>query len=120
MKAKKLYPFTEARRIARGHGFSSQQEFLDYECPGAYQLPKNPQEIWAKEWQGWEDWLGVPWHFEKGRAIARTLGVSSEVEYIRLYKENKNKDGDESRLPYRPDLYYKSEWQGWDDFLVGS
>jgi hypothetical protein len=49
----KLYPFQEARKIARGHGFSSKEEFVEYSCPGAYQLPKNAEEVWSDEWKGW-------------------------------------------------------------------
>ena len=49
----KFYPFQEARKIARGHGFSSKDEFIDYCCPGAYQLPKNPEEVWFDDWNGW-------------------------------------------------------------------
>ena len=117
---KALYPWREARRIARGHGFSSKQEFIDYECPGAYQLPKNPDEIWKDDWISWEDWLGICLDFEQGRDVARKLNVKTEEEYLKLFTEKLIDDDDiASRLPYRPDLKYKSEWQGWDDWLIG-
>ena len=35
---RKLYSYEEARRIARGHGFQSREEFIEYECAGAYQV----------------------------------------------------------------------------------
>lgn len=115
---KKLYSFVEARKIARGLGFSNAQEFIDYDCPGAYQLPKNPQDVWANEWQGWDDWLGLPWEFTKGRAITRSMRLESEQEYLSYFQEKKHQDNPEqSRLPYRPDLYYKDEWISWDDWL---
>jgi len=28
-----------------------------------------------------------------------------------------NDDDSASRLPYRPDLKYKEEWKGWNDWL---
>jgi len=117
-KKKVLYPFYEARKIARSHGFDSKEEFLDYSCPGAYQLPKNPDGLYEKDWKGWEDFLGVCWEFSKGREIARGLNLESEEEYLRLFKDNEI-DGDDpaSRLPYQPDLKYKLEWQGWEDWL---
>jgi len=88
VKCKKIYSFQEARRLARGHGFSSKEEFLLYDCPGAYQLPKNPNDIYQEEekireasdedrearigrlpyrpdiyyqnsWLGWEDYLDI-------------------------------------------------------------
>lgn len=114
---RRLYSFTEARKIARGHGFSNKQEFLDYECPGAYQLPKNPQEVWSEEWSGWDDWLGIPWPFTTAREIARRMKLGSEEEYLELISEKKYDNTDFDRLPYRPNLFYKSEWFSWEDWL---
>jgi hypothetical protein len=114
----KLYPFGEARKIARGHGFANREEFLEYSCPGAYQLPKNPEEVWAEEWTSWEDFLGICHDFEAGRKIARTLDVASEEEYLAIFQEKRLRDDDlASRLPYRPDLKFKQEWKGWGDWL---
>jgi hypothetical protein len=113
-----LYSFTEARKIARTYGFTK-EEFLDYDCPGAYQLPKNPQEVWKEEWKGWEDFLGTCLTFDEGRRVARSLGdVNSKEEYLELFREKKLSDHDiASRLPYRPDLKYKGKWISWQDFL---
>jgi hypothetical protein len=117
-KKTSLYPWREARRIARGHGFQSKEEFLEYSCAGAYQVPKNPDEVWKDDWKGWDDWLGISWDFAPGREIARALNVTTKEEYMKLF-ENKLVDDDEqaSRLPYRPDLKHKAEWKGWEDWL---
>ena len=115
---KKLYSFKEARRIARGHGFSSKEEFIEYSCPGAYQLPKNPHEVWKAEFTTWEDWLGICYTFEEGKEIAQKLGISSKEGYLELFEKKLIDDDDDAiRLPYRPDLMYKAEWQGWSDWL---
>lgn len=117
-KRKRLYSFIEARRVARGHGFTSKQEFIEYECAGAYQLPKNADEVWRDDWKGWNDFLGVRWNFEEGKEIARKLKLQSEEEYLEFSREKKaNEDDPASRLPFRPDLLYKEEWQGWDAWL---
>ena len=125
-KKRALYSFVEARRIARGHGFASQQEFLDYDCAGAYQLPKNADEVWSRDWTSWDDFLGIPLEFSEAREIAREkVGpnsewkVSTEAQYLELMKQKVFEDGDiASRLPYRPDLKYKTKgWVSWDDFL---
>lgn len=47
-KSRKLFSFDEARRIARGHGFDSKEEFLEYTCPGAYQIPKDADVVWTE------------------------------------------------------------------------
>ena len=46
LNARRLYSFEEARKIARGHGFDSKEEFIEYECAGAYQLPKDADKVW--------------------------------------------------------------------------
>ena len=115
-----LYPFQEARKIARNYGFESKEEFLEYSCPGAYQLPKNPDEVWENEWLGWENFLGICYNFEEGRTIARKLKLKNKEEYIKLFDDKIICDDDPaSRLPYKPDLKYKAEgWLGWDDWLL--
>lgn len=120
-KSRRLYSFEEARRIARGHGFGSKEEFQDYMCPGAYQIPKDADVVWAESWQGWEDFLGVTLTFSEGREVAHKLeGIETEEAYMALMKSKTIPDGDiSSRLPFRPDLMYKEQWQGWEDFLIG-
>ena len=123
VKARKLYSWSEARRKARTYGFTSQQEFVEYECAGSYQLPKNSDEVWADEWTSWEDFLGVPLKFEEAKAVARALardkGVNSEEAYLELKKRANGISDDDmaSRLPLKPDLYYRADWTSWDDFL---
>lgn len=122
-RQKRLYSFKEARKIARAYGFTSQTEFLEYECAGCYQLPKNVETLYRNEWKGWEDFLGVSLSYGEGRLVARKLGMVKKEAYLKL-KEEESKTIDASvvdddlilRLPYRPDLYYK-EWVSWEDWL---
>ena len=122
-KARLIYTWNEARAKARAYGFSTQQEFVDYECAGTYQLPKNADEVWAEEWTSWDDFLGVRLGFDQARDIARTClagghGVDSEEKYLELMRGKTIGDDElSSRLPLRPDLYYKAEWVSWQDFL---
>lgn len=123
-KKRALYSFSEARKIARGHGFSTTDEFLEYDCAGAYQLPKNADEVWADDWTSWEDFLGLPFRdFEEAREIARAFAVkwkvSTEEEYLEIFRSKQVEDGDiASRLPFRPDQKYENQgWISWEDFL---
>ncbi|EJK76811.1 hypothetical protein THAOC_01406, partial [Thalassiosira oceanica] len=87
---------------------------------GAYQLPKDADVVWKDDWTSWEDFLGVTLTFEAGREVARTMEVATEDDYMRLMKSKTIPEEDvASRLPFRPDLMYKDNWNGWDDFLVG-
>jgi len=134
-------PFAEARAMARAMGMSSKEEWDEYSCPGAYRLPKDADVVWAAEWCGWDDWLGVPLGFEEARQLARTLGVTGPDEFAALKTASErvrradtdawnaghalrmggDDDGDGGvdlgRLPVRPDLYYHREWAGWSDFI---
>ena len=77
-----------------------------------------------KEWKGWDDFLGLPLSFLEARSVARSLnGVTDKVSYLELMENRGSRIPDDdiaSRLPYRPDLKYKTEWRGWDDFLTNS
>jgi hypothetical protein len=78
-KSRRLYTFDEARKVARGHGFDSKQEFLEYTCPGAYQIPKDADVVWKEDWRGWDDFLGIPLSFQEVSyygVIIIVIGVS--------------------------------------------
>lgn len=135
VRCKKLYSFEEARRLARGHGFSSMEEFLLYDCPGAYQLPKNPNEIYQEEgWIDWEDFLGIPYSsYEEAKLVVQKdilpqNRLLTKDQYLTFMEElSRRKEtyeaGDDDRearigrLPYRPDIYYQKSWIGWEDYL---
>ena len=128
--------------MARAMGMSSRAEWDEYDCPGAYRLPKDPDCVWVAEWQGWEDWLGVTLPFGEARAVVRQLGLSSEREYAELLAAGAvlertdpaawkgghalqvrqaagggvEVEVDTGRLPARPELKYP-EWKGWGDWL---
>ena len=106
--------FDEARSMARAMGMSSKEEYDEYDCPGAYRLPKRPEETWPDEWLGWNDWLGVPLALADASAAARRLNLRTEDEYLAHVRAH---PGD--RLPARPDRYYRERWDGWASFLSG-
>jgi len=127
-KKKSIYTFQEARRMARSHGFESKKEYQNYTCPGAYRLPTHPDRMFATEWKGWDDWLAIPYPYEQAKQVAHKLQITSPQEWMNVFEQHKIWDDDDdgsddhpvARLPYRPDLYYKNEWQGWEDWLGAS
>ena len=107
--------FEEARKFARAMALSTKDEWLEYSCPGPYRLPKNPEVVWANEFRGWEDWLGVPLSWDEALALVRSCGVQSHDEYARFQQD----EGEAARLPTQPDRYY-SEFTTWEAFLGSS
>ena len=59
--------------------------------------------------------------FEEGREVARLLdGIDLDGAYLEYVGGGTAPDDDAaSRLPHRPDLKYRADWLGWDDFLIG-
>ena len=78
-KSRRLYTFTEARKLARGHGFDSKEEFMEYSCPGAYHIPKDADVVWKDDWKGWDDFLGIPLEFEEVSSSSLLL-----VNFLRI------------------------------------
>ena len=57
--AKTVWTFEEAREYARSFGFGSKDEYVEYRCPGAYALPRDPVAAFGDRWTTWEDYLGL-------------------------------------------------------------
>lgn len=140
-RSKPLYSFEEARAMAQWMGFASKEEWDAHEFEGgrgSYQLPKDPDVVYSEEFVDWEDWLGVMLPFKEARAKSRSLGLETKEAYVEYVLEpQRQRNAQEwafaslvrkmggkrtgtrpsTRLPWQPDLYYKSEWQGWEDWL---
>ena len=60
LSAKKtVWTFDEARDYARSFGFGSKDEYVEYRCPGAYALPRDPVAAFGDRWTSWDDYLGT-------------------------------------------------------------
>ena len=59
LSAKTVWTFDEAREYARSFGFGSKDEYVEYRCPGAYALPRDPVAAFGDRWTTWEDYLGL-------------------------------------------------------------
>ena len=105
--------------MARSMGMSTREEWDEYRCPGAYQLPKDPDVVWAASWRGWDDFLGAMLPFAEAKRMVSALRLTSELEYGELMRTGEAADVgvDTGRLPARPPALYAREWAGWDDFL---
>ena len=50
---KTVWTFDEAREYARSFGFESKDEYVEYRCPGAYALPRDPVAAFGDRWTSW-------------------------------------------------------------------
>lgn len=104
--AKPLFTFEVARKMARARCFPSVEDFLQYDAPGPYRVPKDPEVVYKGEWKGWEDFLGLFYTYQHARGLIVSNGIKTEQEYLFLQERDQ-------RLPYRPDLFYKDQWEGY-------
>lgn len=72
-------------------------------------VPSYPDEMYAPEWCGWEEWLGLMRTYNDTKNIAtNVLRLKSLDDYLLFVKSNA-KRAEGLRIPVRPDLYY-DEW----------
>jgi len=116
--------FEEAREYVRSLGLRSVAEWTKWRKSGERppDIPTNPNTAYKNEWTNMGDWLGTgaiataqkhyrP--FEEARKHARNLGLKSARAWERYAKSGKCP----SDIPSNPQRTYKSEWNGWPDWL---
>ena len=97
-------------------GLRSREEYLDYRR-GPY-LPSRPDEMYAEDWVGWDEFLGVMRSFDEARYIVRHVLRLSSVEEYNDFVRADTKRAEGLRIPARPDVVYKDEgWESFDHFF---
>lgn len=87
-------------------------------------IPNSPQDVYNKEWMGWNDFLGVnnkkPSDYnyiplkDATEYVQKKLNVKSKLEWRKLVLDDKIPDN----IPNRPERYYKNNgWKSWGDFF---
>ena len=117
-KKENFLPFEEAMLKAQAAGVSSLAEYNKWQR-GQSDMPSRPEQVYAKEWQGWGHFLGTGrvmnrkedfLSFEEALAKVRQAGISSKRKYQKWQVEHHD-------MPAHPPQVYAKEWQGWRHFL---
>ena len=112
----KYLTYQEARKAAQSYGFKGLEDYKHkYECD--LKLPANPNQYYPEDWVDWFDYLGNERPkdskyrtYKEARKVARAFGFSGLIEYGNNYHQD-------SKLPARPDNFYKDDWVDWYDYL---
>jgi len=122
-REKVFRPFNEARLFVHSLGLNSAAEWRAYSVSKRPEdIPAAPQNTYISEWKGWGDWLGtgsvatqrrVFRPFKEARTFARSLGLSSQREWIEYSKSGKRPYD----IPSDPQTVYKDDWKSMGDWL---
>src|SRR3989344_399421 len=116
--------FESAREFVHQLKLKSYREWRKYLKSGKKpsDIPSSPYSVYAKEWKGYQDWLGnfetksiyrefLP--FEQAREFARKLGLRTEDEW-REFRTSKKMP---NNIPSEPRRVYKDKWKSMPDWL---
>ncbi len=123
---KNFLPFEEARKYVRTLGLAGKKEWNEYKNSKDFlnNLPKNPEIVYKKEWDGTADWLGTGrikpitkksgmYSFVKAREYVRSVGLKNTKEWFDYCKSGKKPPG----IPVAPYGAYQDDWIGFPDWL---
>ena len=112
LRYRKLNPYEKARARVLGFGHRSKADWDEAVSSGqlGQYVINHPDEMYAPEWSGWEEWLGLMRSYNDTKNLATNiLGLKTLDEYLIFVKSN-SKRAEGLRIPVRPDLYYKDDW----------
>jgi superfamily II DNA or RNA helicase len=118
---RKYRGFVEARRFVRALGLKSRRAWKVYAkaADRPADIPTAPQQVYRNRWSGWGDFLGTnKWRrafrpFKEAREFVRTLGLTSQKEWV-VYAASAKKPSD---IPSQPHRVYEGEWTSYADWL---
>jgi hypothetical protein len=121
---KRYIPFETARFGVQRLGLCDEAEWRQWisdQKPGItskrwWYMPSHPDRAYPADWQGWDDWLGVPLSFDEARAVVASLHIQSQEHWWVVAREQATKL-QRLRVPARPHLYYAEQWLGYTHWL---
>ena len=121
-----LRSFENARKYVQSLNFKSRADWKRFTQSNdiPFDIPKRPDAV--KEYKdfftSWDDWLGVKIKsynpldylpFVEARKFAQGLNLKSKPEWVEYYKNHPLPP----KIPHNPNIVYKAEWNGIDDWL---
>ena len=117
-KKKKWKTYNQAKNYIRKQDIKTYYELIQWlkSDQRPKDFPPDPQNVYSDHWQGPAVFLGIRWlSFKEAIKIVQLMNLASPEEYKELVKSREWGD----KLPFNPVFVYKTQWQGWDDFLHG-
>lgn len=111
MRYRKLNPYEQVRKRVIGFGHRSKDDWDEAVQSGQLggYVPSHPDEMYAPEWVSWEEWLGLMRSYPDAKSLVAMLRIKNLDDYI-LFVRSDSKRAEGLRIPVRPDIFYKDEW----------
>jgi len=117
-----LLPFTEVRKMARGLGLDTKDDFDDWLNNGGRGVefggyfPQKPDELYEDDWRGWDDFLGARRSYDDAKRELKQLGLTTRDEWQHFTQNYPDVLAD-LRIPVVPEQAYRADFKGFDDWL---
>ena len=115
-------PYQSARQYVQSLGIKTSRQFQKWSHSGQrpIDIPSNPFKVYKSEWNGWGEFLGTGnvnkkkfRDYESAKEHIQSLGIKTYSQY----KEWSRSGARPNDIPSNPFKVYKSEWNGWGEFL---
>jgi hypothetical protein len=115
---------SQASAVAKFEGIQSRSQYRTWhDMYKPYDMPKQPNKVYKKDWMGWPHFLGNNNKFKEYRKytnyenafiFARQSNIKTKDEWVEKWRN----DELPRDIPCRPDiLYRKRGFKGWKHFL---
>ena len=116
-KYRRLVPYKAARLTAMRLGLRSKEEWDDIRQFGrafhGAHLVAYPNEMYAKEWVSWEEFLGVMRPYDEVKDMVQNELKLKTMEEYRAYINEDKKRAEWIRIPAKPEIFYRKKgWEG--------
>ena len=119
LRYRKLNPYDKVRTRVIGFGHRSKEDWDEAVSSGqlGQYVPSYPNEMYAPEWQSWEEWLGLMRSYNDTKNLATNILALKSLDDYLLFVKSNPKRAEGLRIPVRPDIFYKDEWIDEESFF---
>lgn len=100
--------------------FRSKEEWDECVADGrlGQYIPNHPNEMYAEEWESWEEWLGLMRSYDEASTLVRSvLRLQTEQEYVHFIRTD-SKRAEGMRIPLKPHIVYRNKgWVSYEEFF---
>ena len=111
----KILSYEDCKEEVQEYEFKNRNE---YKNNRKNNWPSNPNKTYKDNWNGWSDFLGTG--RKKPQRCAKILSYEdckAEVKKYEFKNINEYRNNRKNNWPSNPNITYKDNWNGWDDFL---